>query len=155
MRPVRYANLKQSEAQQASIVVNAMQNYKLNSDWEVFAHQGIKHASATFDGEGYQGLTYLLNAGVTYYLGSKFDISASALRAYSSSAKVGSNGGALALGYTMKKNAHVAVGYQALDRFDRNFAFNEAYVSGIFLRVMIKFDETTLGLNRGSAAELP
>ena len=152
---VRYANLKQSEAQQASIVVNAMQNYKLNSDWEVFAHQGIKHASATFDGEGYQGLTYLLNAGVTYYLGSKFDISASALRAYSSSAKVGSNGGALALGYTMKKNAHVAVGYQALDRFDRNFAFNEAYVSGIFLRVMIKFDETTLGLNRGSAAELP
>ena len=149
---LRYNELVQSGARASGLVFNAMQNYKLSNEWEAYAHQGIKRSGATFDGEGYLGWSYLLNAGMTYRIDRRWDLSASVLSARALSAGAGSRGASVSVGHVLAANSRLEVGYQFLDRYDRNFSFSEAYVDGFFLRVAFKFDESTFGLDRGRSA---
>lgn len=157
------ATLRMNEVDKAgsrasSVVLNLMENYRLGGPdgrWEFFAHQGIKRAEASFDGQGYVGWSYLLNAGMTYHFTPSWTASASALRAGAVSAGVRSQGGAIAIGHVFRRGAFAEIGYQHLDRFDRNLALDSVYTKGVFLRLMVKFDEGSfsgLGLLRNASA---
>lgn len=148
---LRFNELDQAEGKASNMVFNALENYKLAQKWQLFAHQGIKHASVTFNGEGYEGWTYLINGGLTYKLTHDWDVSASLLRAYALKSGAGSEGAAISVAHAFQKNARLELGYQYLDRLDRNFAFSSAYVKGLFMRMALKFDENSLGLNEKAA----
>lgn len=131
-----------------NLVLNLTQNRMVTPGIEVFLHQGLKKSLATFDGQGYRGLSYVLNGGVRYQVMGNWELGLDALHAGAPSSGVTSTGVNASVGYAVARDALMTVGYQHLRGYDRNFNFDESYVRGVYLRLRLKFDEESFHLNR-------
>jgi uncharacterized repeat protein (TIGR01451 family) len=115
-------------------------------------YYGSKYVLDTYDGSDYAGYTDILGAEARFDLTSRIDVGlrASVLHSWSRNTFAWAFGPSI--GFTPFTNAWVSVGYNIRGFNDRDFESSHYTAEGAYLVFRMKFDQHTLGLDRGSAA---
>ena len=119
---------------------------------QLSVYYGSKYVLDTYDGRDYAGYTDILGAEARFDLTSRIDIGlrASVLHSWSQDSFAWAFGPSI--GFTPFTNAWVSVGYNIRGFDDRDFGASHYTAEGAYLVFRMKFDQHSLGLDRGSAA---
>lgn len=123
-------------------------DYKPDEQWETMFHVADKYVVSTYDSQEYLGNSIVVNAGVRNFFSPKWNWEVNALAGYSGNSKISTQGLAAGLGYRVIDNAVVTLGYQKMKDYDHNFAFDESYVKGVFIKIDFKFDEKSFHMSK-------
>ncbi len=115
-------------------------------------YYGSKFVLDTYDGEDYAGYTDLLGAEFRFDLGPRIDIGlrASVLHSWRQNTFAWAFGPSV--GFTPFTNAWVSVGYNIRGFNDRDFESSHYTAEGAYVVFRMKFDQHSLGLERGGTA---
>ncbi len=119
---------------------------------QVSLYYGAKYVLDTYDGEDYAGFTDLLGIEARFDLTPRIDIGLRASVLHSWSTKTVAWAFGPSIGFTPFTNAWVSVGYNIRGFNDRDFGSSHYTAEGAYLVFRMKFDQHTLGLDRGNAA---
>jgi uncharacterized repeat protein (TIGR01451 family) len=115
-------------------------------------YYGSKYVLDTYDGDDYAGYTDILGAEARFDLAPRIDIGlrASVLHSWSQGSYAWAFGPSI--GFTPFTNAWVSVGYNIRGFNDRDFESSHYTAEGAYLVFRMKFDQHSLGLDRGDTA---
>jgi hypothetical protein len=127
----------------------------MRTQWS-FQYAG-KYVLDTIDGTGYRGYTDLIGLEVRRDLLphlQSWDVGAHVARLHSYGSHTSQLSAGLSLGYKLRHNAWVAVGYNVLGFTDGDFAGASYRSKGAYLTLRMKADQDSLNLNRGKAESI-
>ncbi len=147
---------KKRESDTALTAVNAYRNvwigsahfnYQPQRSLVINGQYATKWAQETITGVPTSSHTSLLGARATWDLSERWDVSAIASTLRSHETGVSQRGLGLEVGYLMRSNTWLSVGYNFLGYRDPDLAPNSQSDKGFFLRLRFKFDEDTFKKN--------
>jgi uncharacterized repeat protein (TIGR01451 family) len=115
-------------------------------------YYGSKYVLDTFDGSDYAGYTDILGAEGRFDLTSRIDIGLRASVLHSWSQRTYAWAFGPSIGFTPFTNTWVSLGYNIRGFNDRDFGASHYTAEGAYLVFRMKFDQHSLGLDRGGAA---
>jgi uncharacterized repeat protein (TIGR01451 family) len=147
---------KKRESDTAASAVNAYRNvwigsahfnYQPQRSLVINGQYATKLAQETITGIATSSHTSLLGARATWDLSERWDMSAMASTLRSHETGVSQRGLGLEVGYLMRSNTWLSVGYNFMGYRDPDLAPNSQSDKGFFLRLRFKFDEDTFKKN--------
>lgn len=126
------------------VVENLHAHLQLNPRTQVALQFGAKLGQQTYGGRGYGGAAFLLAGEVRRDFGTRWDFGVHAgvlreTRTETAQWQLGAD-----LGRTFGDDLWVSVGYNALGYSDPDFAAGRATTQGPYVRLRVKFDETSM-----------
>lgn len=133
------ANLKRAVH---AVSVNA--NWQLRRDTVVSARYAAKMALDQSQGLSSRTVSHLVAGRVTHEINEDWDIGATAQVLIDRDTRGRQYAAGIEAGYQLQRNMWVSAGYNLLGFKERDLAGADATAKGAFVRVRMKFDETTL-----------
>ena len=103
----------------------------------------MKYVIDRFDTEEYSGVTTLLGSEFRHDISDVFDVGVHANTLYSGNSGVMKYSTGVSLGWNMKRNIWLSVGYNFDGFEDRDFSAAGYTASGPYIRFRMKFDQDT------------
>ena len=127
------------------VVNNLGANFMLSDRTQMALNHGIKYGETEINGIGVEGLTQLAGVEVRHDISKRWDVGihASALMDHNSNTVKYAWGPSV--GASPAKNVWMSVGYNVDGFSDKDFEAAEYSQKGAYLKVRIKFDQTTAG----------
>ena len=120
-------------------------NYQPTTDWILSTHYAGKYALENFD-EGDQAYhAHLIGGRISYELTRRWDIGLNANTLFSGDLRSQQYGFGPEIGFLVKANLRIAVGYNFLGFRDEDLATDGYTNPGFFINLRLKFDETLFG----------
>ena len=126
----------------------------LNQRSQLSLYYGSKYVLDSFDDEDYAGYSDILGVEWRFDLSPRIDAGIRASVLHSWRQGTFSYAFGPTVGFSPFTNAWVSVGYNVRGFHDRDFEAAHYTAPGPYLMLRLKFDQSTLGLDRGAAAEV-
>jgi hypothetical protein len=140
-------DVKQREIDQDSESWKAVHNLTLNAmateRLQLALNHGFKYSVLTTGGETFSGVTELLGAEARYDLTDRIDIGVHGEGVYSFNARTLDYSFGPSLGFTPADNVWLSFGWNFSGLVDEDFAAAEYSRTGPYLKLRIKFDQST------------
>ena len=122
-------------------------NYMPNRRQQFAFGYGVKYVLDNFDGTEYDGITHYLATEYRHDILHWWDVGAHIDSLYSANAQNKQYSFGLSTGFNLAKNTWFTVGYNYDGFNDSDFSLADYTAKGPYIKLRIKFDQNTLGLN--------
>ena len=138
------------QSQSWKVVNNLGANFMLSDRTQMALNHGIKYGESEINGVGVEGLTQLAGVEVRHDISKRWDVGIHASALINHNTNTVDYAWGPSVGVTPAKNVWVSVGYNVDGYSDQDFEAAEFSRKGAYLKLRIKFDQTTAGelLNR-------
>ena len=133
----------------AKLINNIHLNYMPSRHTQISMQYGAKYVLDTINSTDYKGYTDLIGAEIRHDLTNHWDIGAFSSLMRSLNSGVNSYAYGASVGYYLVDNMWVSAGYNLRGMDDRDFAGASYRAQGPYITLRMKFDQDTLGLNKG------
>ncbi len=130
------------------LINNWKGNYMPNRDHQLALSYGIKYVLDNFSGAEYDGVTHYIGSEYRYDIGKHWDLGVHASRLHSVNSDNLQYSYGLSTGWDLAKNLWLSVGYNFDGFEDDDFSLADYTAKGPFIKLRLKFDQNTLGINR-------
>lgn len=136
-----------AEDRTRKVINNWKGNYMPHRDHQIALSYGVKYVLSNFDGAEYDGVTHYAGTEYRYDLNPRWDVGVHADTLYSANADNRRYSYGLSTGWNLAKNLWLSVGYNFDGFRDADFSLANYTAEGPFVKLRVKFDQQTLGLN--------
>ena len=126
------------------LINNFNANRRFSAATQVSLQYAFKYVRSEFDGDGYTGYTDLIGFDLRRGIRGKWDMGASASVYHSYESKVVDYGFGLDVGYNLRDNMWLTLGYNVAGFHDSDFSQARYTAQGPYLRFTMKADQHTL-----------
>ena len=138
------ATLGSVEQNSWRLINNFNANHRFSAAMQMSLQYAFKYVRSEFDGDGYTGYTDLVGIDLRRGMRGRWDVGINTSIYHSYKSKVIDYGFGIDVGYNLRENMWLTLGYNVVGFHDSDFAQARYTAQGPYLRFSIKADQRTL-----------
>ena len=122
-------------------VNNTHVNFAASAKHQVYAQLGLKYVVDSFDGQEFDGITYLLGSQYRYNFHPRWDLGVQGGVLHSVNSKLSKHMAGVSVGYSAFANSWISLGYNFVGFRDDDFVGADFTAKGPYVKLRLKFDQ--------------